>query len=765
MCKPAVSLCCAVSVALLLLAGPAPPAAAQAQGDEKIPLFLANEQTTVGGIGFAFEDSRTFDDDVLRRQIATSAPGFMDRVKGFLPFLSPGVYPLDRIELQKDVVRLRRFYNRQGFPAPWIDYGASELDTTANTLRIVFSVREGRPLIIQDVNFYAPDGRYATTLFADEERRQWIRFRDRTSFKTGDRFTDFDLVRIQDQLLSWLKDRGYAFARFDSTDTQIDSTSFTADISFYINPGPVGYFSVVEIEGNRNVTRQTILRELPFSLGDRFSNSRLVEGQRELFGLNLFRVALADVPPVQQDTLQPLQPGYQWRDSTVTVRFRVGEARLRYLTAQTGYSSEVGVTLQGQWSHRNFLGEARNLTVGSVLNTGVLASTSASQADPPLLLRGSVALRQPYLFTTRMSLVVEPFAQVERDPLLPDGIGALKINRRELGASTLLIYELLTFRTLSLRYTISQALQPTIQLTDTTRRDVYSKSILTLNGTFGKVNNFLNPRRGFLVRPLLEQAGSLGGLLTPGVEYVKGSVEIVGYVPLTRRVSVGARLTGGRLQPFGQSRRQFEVPFENRFDPVRFYAGGPSDVRGWDLGLIGPKLNRTTLDLDETTGAARIDSTTGLPVTLFEQYEPVGGLAKLSGNVEVRLPFPGLNDKWRSAIFLDFGQVSARSFADSLRADGDAPQPGETCLKPNRICLRDDGHLALKRFKFGVGAGIRYETPVGYVRFDLAFKINPDDLDLQSPRNAFLFEEGFLDEPRTKFINRFNFHLSLGQAF
>ena len=76
--------------------------------------------------------------------------------------------------------------------------------------------------------FFSPDGGYATRLFEDETLERWIDFRDRTSFKTGDRYTTFDLFRIQDQVLSWLKDRGYAFARL-KTETLIDSTARTAD--------------------------------------------------------------------------------------------------------------------------------------------------------------------------------------------------------------------------------------------------------------------------------------------------------------------------------------------------------------------------------------------------------------------------------------------------------------------------------------------------------------------------------------------------------
>ena len=734
---------------------------------QETPLFLANEATTVRGVEFDFEESSSFEPSLLQNQIVTRGPGFFDRIRKILPFMSATTYPLNRVELQKDVVRLRRFYRENGFLSPWIDYSESRLDTTSNTIRVVFSIQEGPPVIIQDVGFFAQDNSYMATFFTGEMRDRWISFRDRTSFKTGDRFTNFDLIRIQDQVVTWLKDQGYAFAHL-TTETAIDSTANTADIRFAIDPGPVGYFDEIIVEGNESVTRRVVMRELPFKQGDRFSNSKLNEGQRELFSLNMFRVALAEVPPAYSATspevdsleaiveLDPAAATRQPRDSTVMVRFRLREANLRSLTAQTGYATDLGLTLQGQWTHRNFFGGARNLTVNGQADTGILGTPPSSGTETPLLFRGSVALQQPYLFSRKLSAIVEPFIRFERNPLQERSDARLGINRREYGVNTTLLYEILPFRTISTQYTISQTFLPTVEvlqpdgtLSDTT--DAYSQSVLSLNATLGKVNNFLNPQRGFLVRPFAEQAGTLGGLFDTGITYSKLGAEVVVYMPLLPRTRLGLRFSGGRLFPTGESTNQFAVPIENRFDPVRFYAGGASDVRGWDQGQIGPKFNRTRQAIDEE-GNPEFDED-GLPITTNEEFEPSGGLAKLIGNIELRMPFPGLGSQWRSAVFLDFGQVSAE-------------ETGAACAPLDQTCrFQDDGRIAFDKFKFGTGAGIRYDTPVGYIRLDIAYKLNPDPLDLQSPRDAYLFREGFIDDPGEGRLDRFKLHLSLGQAF
>jgi outer membrane protein insertion porin family len=221
---------------------------------------------------------------------------------------------------------------------------------------------------------------------------------------------------------------------------------------------------------------------------------------------------------------------------------------------------------------------------------------------------------------------------------------------------------------------------------------------------------------------------------------------------LLRRASMGVRLSGGRLFPTGQSTSQFAPPIENRFDPIRFYAGGASDVRGYDQGQVGPKFNRTRRVLDENGDPLPPDENGLLPTT-DEEFEPIGGLAKLVGNIELRMPFPGLSNQWRSAVFLDFGQVSS----EETNAD---------CASLDQVCrFKDDGSITFDKFKFGTGAGLRYETPIGYIRLDIAYKINPDPLDLQTARDAFLFREGFEDTRQQGRFSRFRLHLSLGQAF
>jgi outer membrane protein insertion porin family len=105
---------------------------------------------------------------------------------------------------------------------------------------------------------------------------------------------------------------------------------------------------------------------------------------------------------------------------------------------------------------------------------------------------------------------------------------------------------------------------------------------------------------------------------------------------------------------------------------------------------------------------------------------PIGGRASFSFNTEFRFRFDGFIKGFGMATFLDGGQVW-RSFEN----------------------------IATTPIQFGTGAGLRYQSPIGPIRVDIAYKINPTDEDLQ-------FYQG-VDFGSA--WDRWGIHFSIGQAF
>lgn len=98
----------------------------------------------------------------------------------------------------------------------------------------------------------------------------------------------------------------------------------------------------------------------------------------------------------------------------------------------------------------------------------------------------------------------------------------------------------------------------------------------------------------------------------------------------------------------------------------RFFSGGANSIRGYDERAVGP---------EDAAG------------------NPIGGRVTAGANAEFRFP---VYKKLRGALFADGGQ-------SALRTSGVDPS----------------------RWKLGAGFGLRYRTPVGPLRADFGYKLNP----------------------------------------
>jgi outer membrane protein insertion porin family len=132
----------------------------------------------------------------------------------------------------------------------------------------------------------------------------------------------------------------------------------------------------------------------------------------------------------------------------------------------------------------------------------------------------------------------------------------------------------------------------------------------------------------------------------------------------------------GIEQVFGDS-QEVDVPL-----PERFFAGGGQSLRGFSLNQAGPRD----------------------PVTGF----PIGGLALLMFNQELRFPMklPIIGNRLGGTIFYDGGNV----FSDVNHINLDWKSKSDT---------------ELNYFSHTIGFGVRYPTPIGPVRVDIGYLINP----------------------------------------
>jgi outer membrane protein insertion porin family len=683
--------------------------------------------TEVSKIEFRFTGEHAIQEKDLRSRIALTARGGMvglRRALGFLPFISPvGQHPFRPIELQRDVVRLRNIFIRFGYLDADVDYDV-RYDAEDDLVDVAFVIEEGPPLQLRTVRFTGADS--GPPPIAPELGREWREF-VRLEQENQGRFGEGERRGLADRTSRWLRDRGYPFGAAEA-DVLVDTAAYRADVVVRVNPGLRARIREFAVSGNETVSAGDFTRQLPLEPGDWYNAAELEQGRVQLTQLAIVRLALIDVPRESAD------------DSSVVVRVGLRENPPRLIRGEAGLASSGGLTSQVEWSHRSFLGGARTFTVSTTAQTGLVAlETPAEQRY-----RLAVSVFQPYVGTRHLSAAGGPFVEYRDD---------LRDRSQAVGFEGTLVYATSPLRSLSLGYNLSHRkildfgfgddlvpleYLPLLGLADSAEvgalGTIVNRSALTLDGSWGVLDEFANPRKGYVLRPRVSV--TLPGFNTS--EYVLLEMGATAFLPMTDRIGITARGTAGRIFPFGRSVRASgsESPFVSllRLRDVSFSAGGTRDVRGWGSQLVGPKLPEV-----------RFRDEDGVATPFAERYSPIGGLARIQTSAELQLPFPGFDAKWQTFIFLDGARVWTPDDRFSL----------------------DAGELDQDRYFLGTGVGIGYETVVGAVQVALGYKLNPSALDQRDPDEVLqALQEGRpLSSVPTDSRRRLQLHFSIGATF
>jgi len=171
--------------------------------------------------------------------------------------------------------------------------------------------------------------------------------------------------------------------------------------------------------------------------------------------------------------------------------------------------------------------------------------------------------------------------------------------------------------------------------------------------------------------------------------------------------------------------------------PERFFSGGGNSHRGFGLNQAGPR-----------------DPFTGFPV---------GGSAVFLNNLELRFPsvtVPYLNDNIGFTVFHDVGNVFARP-QEMVSSLGRWHQPNP------EVCLRADTHLKCNYnyLSHAIGLGVRYQTPIGPLRFDFGYNLNPPVFPSYTNITTNRVTGTTTGQFGAQRAGHFNFSFSVGQSF
>lgn len=264
------------------------------------------------------------------------------------------------------------------------------------------------------------------------------------------------------------------------------------------------------------------------------------------------------------------------------------------------------------------------------------------------------------------------------------------------GINNSLIYQISRSKTASATYefSINEELSRNLETTLPDTMINYNVSSLSLSGYYSQ--GLTREPRGWLVQPFVEFSGTFG---ESSFSFQKVLLDLRRYTQISNSLTFAARINTGAI--FYDQARQLP-------SNIRLFTGGTNSVRGWNRQNLGP--SRASFDEDGE----------------FESFVPVGGRALFSFNIELRQQLTGVIPNLGLAAFLDGGQV-----------------------------WQDLDRLDERPVQYGAGGGIRYQSPIGPVRVDVGYKLNPTEEDLN-------IYEG---RDYGSALSRIGIHFSIGQAF
>lgn len=599
----------------------------------------------------SFEGNDQFSSTVLRNIIAAERPNVFRKL-----FRKYDDYRFSQAEMQRDRIRIMRFYQRRGFSDVDVELEITEGNKEWKK-NVLFRISERKPIRISNTNVVIDAD--SVTVSEIESNSDFNRTKNRHDYTTGNRYQTIRLPDVKGMFDQTLQNNGYPWPEIDVIST-VDSLNKTADVEIRIQPNSKSYFDSIELEGVESVPDRIVLQEMDIKQGDVFDQRKLQEAQRQIFGHHLFRFATVTVPEQPQD-------------STIDLRVRVRENPLRSLQATIGFGNEELLRGQLSWQHRNITG------TGHRLGFSGRGSFIEQRLSADYLI--------PYVFNTRSSFVASPFGQRRLEP---------SYELLRVGITNSLIYQVRRNFTASATYefTINEEI---VRRDDAALPDSmldYNVSSLTFSSYYRQ--GFTRDPVGWVIQPAAEFSGLFG---ESTFSFQKFSLDVRNYQPVTSSTTVAARINIGTI---------FYADQDSLPANIQFFTGGTNTVRGWSRQQLGPK--RAAFDDNGN----------------FDGFVPIGGRALFSFNTEIRQELNFLFNGFGIAAFLDGGQV--------WRA-------------PDRINER--------RIQFGAGSGLRYQSPIGPVRVDFAYKLNPFSDDLNQYQGV---DHGSA-------WDRIAIHFSIGQAF
>lgn len=530
------------------------------------------------------------------------------------------------------------------------------------------------------------------SLDADLEKR----FRASLLTRPGQPFSPARAQADRDSILSYFADQGYSRTTVSWNASPV-SSAHEVSLEYKIDSGSQEKIRRIIFMGNTHTRDGIIDRELTFDEDEPLSQSNLLESQQRLYDLGVFnQVQIAAQDPESSETaktvLVNVEEARRW---TVGYGGGIDVQRLESSQPEGQYKASPRVSLDV--SRLNVGGRPQTFTLrGRFSNLERVGATS--YLIPHFLARKDLNFRINGLVDRTRDVLTFTAEHQE---------GSVSIQKQYSATTSLLG-----------RYSYRR-----VEVIGTPRISpeqipLLSRPVRVAMVGSSYVNDHRdNPADATKGSYSLADAGIAWNKLGSEANFLRISGQNATYYHLrphlifARNTRLGVESTFGGLRKLriAQGPQAGQVIFSREIPlPERFFMGGSESHRGFSLNQAGPRD----------------------PVTGF----PLGGNALLLNTLELRMPFE--ENRFGFVLFHDAGNVYS-------------------AVRKMRLFKFSQGSPTNFDYTVhAVGMGLRYQTPVGPLRFDVSYSLN-------SPR----FQVRNHQSLEVRQLPHVQFFLSVGQSF
>jgi outer membrane protein assembly complex protein YaeT len=685
----------------------------QSTGSESV-VFTVDRGIKHKVVAVDIKGNQYFSTDILRERMQVKKADAYERSGRYSPSL-----------VARDVSAIQALYRANGFDQAKITTDVKDTDANGNKnglIYVTYTVEEGSQQKFGDVKLVG----------VKQSREKDIRAL--MNAQPGQPFSLVTLSGDRDVVLGYYLSHGFDQARVEIAQEVRESNKDLTDVSLNIVEGQQVFVDRVLVSGLDHTKPSVVQNKILVHPGDPLDQSALLETQRGLYDLALFNEVITAVQnptgnAPQKNAIVQITEAKRWN---VTYGFG--------FEAQTGYPGNINQTNAG-YSQEGTTGVSPRVTldVSRINFRGTEDSVTLHSAYGMLEQVAILTFQNPHLNGSRnfAASVSGGYSNIRDITTFASStlFGDFRVTQRWRKRDTF-IYDFI-YRRVKVDPNSLQIASELIPLLSQPVR-VGGPSVTWFHDT--RSPNPLDAVKGTYTTLQFFDSSSKFGSETDFIKLDGTNTTYYQFdkrrYTLARSTRIGYEHTSGPNPNASSSVCQGDLlttnPTCNAVPlPERLYAGGATSHRGFPINGAGPR-----------------DLQTGYPV---------GGSAAFVNSIELRMPPPTLpyvGDSISFVLFHDMGNVFQNPedmFPSFLRFH-----------QPDRDTCRDVsgtiGTCNFNYFSHAVGLGARYRTPVGPIRFDFSYNLNP-------PIYPVINDYSNNSVPHVGQANHFNFFFSIGQTF